>query len=414
MYNSIVKIERWCDSMPEEENYVYIKELNAEMNKIIQDARKRVQQQCDEISSALELATDQFIEKSNAELNQYPNAEKSAKKNLNNQSIIEPIRVHDNNEDIEKFVNVANGPSETNTEKQLQQVFDTIEQQAERSIEDNVMANTQEIIKTNDNKESLESSVVSYDIEQINQETINEAEQESEYLDKEDSLDADAEQIVIDNQRPLTSQMMSIKKASVKNKRNKKKIDLKMVPYVAAVGAACLAFGITIAAPLVAKAINNATPDCIQQEIQNYHTNIFEPYTTKTVVVNKRIISDNEENENLEEEQKKQIVEISREIQDVHYHDMIGMLSRTKESYEDPIVGFYLLYQNLDQYCKNNKLTETIGNFNTIYGTKYKDIEDFLLKNGFTSMKELEKYAKDEIKKKDEEEENELNGGRNL
>ena len=250
--------------------------------------------------------------------------------------------------------------------------------QTNADMEQMLNNNTKEMINSYDTGKIIESSMNNFDIDQINQEAINEAEQESEY--KEDSLDA--EQLVIDSQRHLTSQMMSIKKASVKNKRKKKEIDLKMVPYVAAVAAACLAFGITVTAPLVANAINNYYPNKMRKEALNhYEETILEPNKVLTMI---NIGEPHLENK----PQWKTIVE------------------QEYQEHENPIVGFYLIYTKLSDEEKNNEFSSILDEFNKKYGTDYKSLEDLFVKNNMKSFKDLEEYVGYELSR--------LDGGRNL
>ncbi len=92
----------------------------------------------------------------------------------------------------------------------------------------------------------------------------------------------------------------------------------------------------------------------------------------------------------------------------IHSHDLIEMMYETAQKYEDPIVGFYLVYQNLDDWCKNYKIDDFIYKYNLVFQTNYLNIENFLEVNHFQDMKELEAYVLERLN------EEELEVGRGL
>ncbi len=91
-------------------------------------------------------------------------------------------------------------------------------------------------------------------------------------------------------------------------------------------------------------------------------------------------------------------------------HDFENMIEETRQRYEDPVVGFYMLYTKLDQECKNNYMNSIMASFNLHYGTDYKDLEDILVKNNFKDYYELSKYVSFEIYKLHAEEEKVYDG----
>ena len=50
----------------------------------------------------------------------------------------------------------------------------------------------------------------------------------------------------------------------------------------------------------------------------------------------------------------------------VHDHDWASMMKNLSETYSDPLIGFYFLYANLDDYCKNNQMSFILTMFNLI------------------------------------------------
>ncbi len=60
-------------------------------------------------------------------------------------------------------------------------------------------------------------------------------------------------------------------------------------------------------------------------------------------------------------------------------------------NYYDPTVVMYLAYQSLGN--SNDKINQNIGTFNKIFRTNYQSLSDFLQKNGFRTITDLEQYV---------------------
>lgn len=164
-------------------------------------------------------------------------------------------------------------------------------------------------------------------------------------------------------------------KPKTKIKKKAKKKYLNVAGFI-------LASGLVIGAPatpIAAHAINMAYPNqMIEEAKENYAETVMNP-NTETFY--------NAEKEDTD-----------------HYHDLINIMVETKTEYENPIVGFYLVYNNLDKYCKNYKLEEIFYNFNLVYKTDYTSLEDFLQKNNFKNQKEFAEYVGYELSRLTEEE----------
>ena len=77
----------------------------------------------------------------------------------------------------------------------------------------------------------------------------------------------------------------------------------------------------------------------------------------------------------------------------IHWHEPMNIVMQAKNAHEDPIVAFYNVYNSLDKYCKNNDIETYFANFNLIYGTDYKNLQDFLLKNNLIDESEWKTYV---------------------
>lgn len=73
----------------------------------------------------------------------------------------------------------------------------------------------------------------------------------------------------------------------------------------------------------------------------------------------------------------------------IHDHDFDNLIKDTYERYADPLVGFYMLYTNLDDSCKKNNIYYVLQIFNKYYQTDYKSIDDLLTRNNLKNLKEL-------------------------
>lgn len=217
---------------------------------------------------------------------------------------------------------------------------------------------------------SLEEAIVTNGINEANAWELGKNIQSSmEAINREElnSIESEETQKIVTNAMLDEKIIQLCKEKSVKpgakiKKKSKKKY-LNVVGYIAA----GLAIG-AIATPVVAHAINTSYPNqMIKEATQDYTENIYNPNTEKFYNQDKNDVD--------------------------HYHDLIDIMVETKEEYENPIVGFYLIYNNLDKYCKNHKLEEILYNFNLMYKTDYTSIEDFLQKNNFKNMKEFKEYV---------------------
>lgn len=83
----------------------------------------------------------------------------------------------------------------------------------------------------------------------------------------------------------------------------------------------------------------------------------------------------------------------TNEVSTVHWHDFNDMLMNAKQASENPNVTLYMLYNSLDEYCRKTQMESVFGSFNRIYGTDYKDLNDFLLKNNFANENEWKTYV---------------------
>ena len=90
---------------------------------------------------------------------------------------------------------------------------------------------------------------------------------------------------------------------------------------------------------------------------------------------------------------KSKVDKETNEFSTIHWHDYTDMIMNTKQANENPIVAFYMIYNSLDDYCRNTQMEQVLGSFNRIYGTNYTNVNDFLLKNGFANKEEWKTYV---------------------
>lgn len=172
------------------------------------------------------------------------------------------------------------------------------------------------------------------------------------------------------------------KKKSRKEKEEEEKWNKSRARYKC-LFAACTLSGALITAPAIATILNHLPPKestevdqdssltkLKKEALQEYKEDIFDPNTNPTV----------------------------------HSHDIIEMMCETAKKYEDPIVGFYLAYQNLDDWCKKYKIEDFMYKYNLVYQTNYLSVENFLETNQFQDMSELENYALGKLKEEELEE----------
>lgn len=85
-----------------------------------------------------------------------------------------------------------------------------------------------------------------------------------------------------------------------------------------------------------------------------------------------------------------------------HSHSWETIIQEVHQKYEDPLIGFYMIYTRLDTDCRQSSLNNVFGKFNLYYGTNYTSLEDLLSKNNFQEYKELAKYVSYELSKLEE------------
>lgn len=86
----------------------------------------------------------------------------------------------------------------------------------------------------------------------------------------------------------------------------------------------------------------------------------------------------------------------------IHWHDNVDIVMNAKQQHEDPIVAFYMVYASLDAYCRKNDINSVLAIYNRLYGTNYADVNDFMLKNNFASVKEWKTYVGNTLMEKEE------------
>lgn len=233
-------------------------------------------------------------------------------------------------------------------------------------LEEKIVLSGQDGIDMRNLEKSIESSMKNWDIQKLNQEELSS-------LEPKETKEI-VSNVMLDEKIIQLCKEKSVKpKTKIKKKAKKK--NLNVAEFILVTGVSIGA----IATPVVAHAINTAYPNqMIEEATENYKENIFNPNTEKFY---------NQEKEDID-----------------HTHDLIDIMVETKEEYENPIVGFYLVYNNLDKYCKKYKLEDIFYNFNLVYKTDYTSLEDFLQKNNFKNSKEFEEYVGYELSCLTEEE----------
>lgn len=226
-------------------------------------------------------------------------------------------------------------------------------------------------------KQETDNNMLTEETQRILQESITQMEanvSNNEDLKQTDLVEQKAQNIpsgkIVSFEYVNKKSIQNSVKPKTKIKKKAKKRHLNVAGFILASSLAISA----IATPVIAHAINMAYPNqMIEEATKNYRENIFNPNT--------------EQHFN------------SEKMDTDHYHDLINIMVETKEGCENPIVGFYLVYNNLDKYCKKYKLEEIFYNFNLVYKTDYTSLEDFLQKNNFKNKKEFEEYVGYELSK---------------
>lgn len=251
---------------------------------------------------------------------------------------------------------------------QINQKMESVFINSEEStrLEEKIVLSGQDEIDMRNLEKSIESSMKNWDIQKLNQEELSS-------LEPKETKEI-VSNVMLDEKIIQLCKEKSVKpKTKIKKKAKKK--NLNVAEFILATGVSIS----VIATPVVAHAINTAYPNqMIEEATENYKENIFNPNTEKFY---------NQEKEDID-----------------HTHDLIDIMVETKEEYENPIVGFYLVYNNLDKYCKKYKLEDIFYNFNLVYKTDYTSLEDFLQKNNFKNSKEFEEYVGYELSRLTEEE----------
>lgn len=141
--------------------------------------------------------------------------------------------------------------------------------------------------------------------------------------------------------------------------------------------------------------LKNYTEDnkIVKEKITDYKYNVYDENTTEQLV-----------NLNVERTNEYGDTYMKEEITPVHQHNIPKMIEKTREKYEDPVLAFYLLYNNLDSTCLINQteFNNFLIEFNNAYGTTYKDFNDFMIQNNFQNKKELREYIVNVIKEQKE------------
>ena len=184
--------------------------------------------------------------------------------------------------------------------------------------------------------------------------------------------------------------------ANVKNKRKKKNPEWNqsLAYFKCALGASAI-LGM-VAVPVIGETLNHLPPkekvgvesefsldksaeEAKSNVLSEYQDEIFEPNTIYNY-------------------------DVSGKTEASYYYDLIDINLETKEKYEDPLVGFYLAYNSTSGWYKNDieSMKNFIYKYNYIYQTNYKNLEDFLQKNNFQSLAELENYALSTLQEKEE------------
>lgn len=315
------------------------------------------------------------------------------------------------NDQIEKGLRVMY----THLEGQLNQLNQEIEV-IKNSYK--VVGNAMDSIDNWQTEQNLQSSMEGVDVSVINQETVKAI--ESEYQNQmEQEMSAEEISGVIDEEQNYSEKMnaqeepnmqkqafLSLVKecksgtmleidkqviekcieksvkpgVKVKNKQKAKKMDenkfkknvLKFVG-TCAVLTSVLMVGSTYADDIYAYHLRS-------EALETYTETIYEPNTNK------------------------EWVHSDKGNRQIYVHDWKKLMEQTHETYENPIVGFYMLYTKLDKESKNNYMNTIMAEFNLYYGTDYKDVEDVLTKNNFKDFKALSKYVSFEIYRMEAEE----------
>lgn len=133
-----------------------------------------------------------------------------------------------------------------------------------------------------------------------------------------------------------------------------------------------------IATPIVGEFTDDVYANHLKREArEEYVTEIYEPYTTSSLV---------------KDEESGYYIPTYR-------HNWEKIVNNVHQQYENPLIGFYLIYTKLDEDCKKNDMDSVFREFNLQYATHYQNVNDLLKENNFKNFKEYAKYVDFEIYK---------------
>lgn len=343
------------------------------------------------------------------------------------------MEVKDLEEETNHVVQVSQEQKNAVFEANLQKMNFSSEKQEEPVVKDTIEKTFEaesSIVSTAKNsaiafeaEKILEKNLANYDLQAINQEELQENEEivkkpsieelnqvikEIESENQENSINNDSSNKKTTSAKtPISklekklkenigevktdievSKSKSIKPGvKVKNKRKKKdpEWDQSRAYFKCLLGASALIGSLSV--PIIGETLNHLPPKenvgvesefSLDESAMETKSNVLREYQDE--IFNKEI---------------KYIYDAPGKTEAPYYYDWIDINLETKEKYEDPIVGFYLAYSSTKDWDKNNaeSMRKFISKYNYIYQTNYKNLEDFLKKNNFQSLAELENYA---------------------
>lgn len=164
----------------------------------------------------------------------------------------------------------------------------------------------------------------------------------------------------------------------VKNKRKKKKAMIKEAAFVLGASAVLSSIAIPSAIHLSNTHYQNTR---LKENRKEYQEEILNTYTQDNGLVYDA--SSGQYNPN-------------------YTYEWGNIIKEVYEKYEDPVTAFYLIYTNLDEYCKNYKLESIFSLFNDYYKTDYKSLEDLYKKHNFENFNDWKEYVGYDLSNLDE------------
>lgn len=288
-----------------------------------------------------------------------------------------------------------------------------------KPLENVIVSSGKDAIQTSNVEKDIQTFMKKLDVSAINEETIAEidaeyqAQMEQEMSDEEisrfvDEKQNDLEKMNVQEESDIQTQaflslirdcesgaMLEIDKeviekciqksvkagVQVKNKSKNKKLDSEKIKrnLLKFVGTCVVLTGIEIGVGTQADDIyaNHLKSEALEEYVEN----VYEPNTHQDWIRN---------------DGYNRLIDV---------HDWKNILDKTHQIYENPVVGFYMIYTKLDEECRKNNMNSIMAEFNLYYGTDYISIEDILNKNNFKDFGELSKYVSFEIYKMHAEEE---------